>query len=202
VRVLDAGCGEYGLANFIPQVTSVDIDRPARLPAGRNFVKASITALPFEASAFPAVASVDVLEHLPPEARDKAIRELVRVALNTLIVAFPVGAQAEGVDREFHNALVEREQPEPDWLVEHLSHPYPTVEAVLAQIREAAADRRSEVSVSYSEDIRVTRLLRRAAVHSKFLYMGLNLVAGVLSPIIPRPVASNSYRAIITVKFQ
>lgn len=204
--LLDAGCGENGLADFIgaANVMSVDINQPPRRDKERKFIRASITSLPFANLSFPAAASVDVLEHLPSEARDKAIAELVRVARTAVVVAFPHGRQAEQIDKDFQNKLVKLKMPQPDWLVEHLQNPYPVVESVLLKIKsEAMKDhRQSNTKIYYSEHITVTQILRWTALRSKLLYIGSNLLAGLLSSLFPQPSENNSYRAVIVVEFQ
>lgn len=204
--LLDAGCGDYGLADFIasPNVVGTDIMPPTRRGRNRLFVRASITSLPFSAGSFPVAASVDVIEHLPPEARERAVEELLRVAREAVVIAFPSGARARRADEEFRDNLGAHGKAEPVWLGEHLQNQYPTVEWVASKIRDEAAKtaRPSDIKISHSEHIKVTRLLRWSAARSGLLYVGLNLLAGILAPLLPRPDESNSYRAVVLAKFR
>lgn len=204
--LLDAGCGEYGLADFLPSTEVIGTDSicPARRSRRLTFFQASITSLPFANLSFPVVASVDTLEHLPFEMRDTAVAEMFRVARTALVVAFPCGRRARQTDEEFHQRLVQLEKAEPAWLVEHLQDAYPTVESVLSKIRAESmkSHRPCDATVCYSEQIRVTQILRWAAVRSDLLYIGINLITGLLGSILPRPHENNSYRAIVLVKFR
>ncbi|HEX8652187.1 MAG TPA: class I SAM-dependent methyltransferase [Pyrinomonadaceae bacterium] len=204
--LLDAGCGEYGLAHFIgsAKVIDTDINRPTHLGKSQIFFRASVTSLPFANLSFPVVASVDVLEHLPLDVRDEAVAELVRVARTAMVIAFPCGQRARQVDEDFQRRLVKLDKAQPDWLVEHLQNPYPSVESVLSKIQAESMKyhRHSIMKIFYSEQIRVTQMLRWAASRSRLLYIGINLFAGLLSSIIPQPNENNSYRAMIFVKFQ
>jgi len=168
------------------------------------FLQADIASLPFADLSFPIVASVDVLEHLTLDIRDEAVAELMRVARTAVVVAFPFGQRARQTDEDFQRSLVKLEKAQPDWLVEHLQNPYPSVESVLLKIKEESMKyyRHSDIKISYSEQIKVTQMLRWAASRSELLYIGLNLFAGLLSPLIPQPTENNSYRAIILMKFQ
>lgn len=204
--LLDAGCGDYGLADFVaaPNVVGTDITPPARRGQYRQFVRASITALPFAEKSFPVAASVDVIEHLPPEARERAVAELLRVAREAVVIAFPVGPRAQRTDEDFRQSLARKRRAEPDWLDEHLRNQYPTVEWVASKIEDEAqrTARRSDIRVFYSEHIKVTRLLRWSAARSGALYVGLNLLAGALAPVLPRPGETNSYRAVVLATFK
>lgn len=203
--LLDAGSGEYGLSTFLAsmKVIGTDIHAPVHHSRAGTFVRGSITALPFGNQSFPAVASVDVLEHLGPAARDMAIAELVRVARAAAVIAFPCGPNAEQTDRKFHARLVRSTQAAPEWLVEHLQNQYPSVEGVLVKLAsESGVQRRSvDARVFYCEHIGVTRLLRWAAWRSRLSYIGINLVAGLFMRLIPRPRKDNSYRAVIIATF-
>ncbi|MDQ3257150.1 MAG: class I SAM-dependent methyltransferase [Acidobacteriota bacterium] len=204
--LLDVGCGEYGLAAFIgaANVIRVDINRPLHWDKDQKFIRANITSLPFANLSFPVVTSVDVLEHLPPEARGRAIAELVRVARTAVVVAFPCGQQAQQTDKDFQRKLVKLGKTQPEWLVEHLQNPYPSVESVLLKIKAESIKYhyQSNTKIFYSEHIRVTQILRWTASRSGLLYIGINLLAGLLSSLIPHPSENNSYRAVILVKFQ
>lgn len=204
--LLDAGCGEYGLADFVgaANVIGMDINYPTHQGKNQAFVQASITSLPFANQSFEVVASVDVLEHLPLEARDKAIAELVRVAQSAVVLAFPCGQQAQETDQDFREKLVKLNKAQPDWLVEHLQNPYPSVESVLSKIKEEARKYhcKTDVIVSYSEHIKVSQVIRWAAAQSGILFVGLNLLAGLFTSLIPQPSGDSSYRAIVVVKFQ
>src|SRR5919108_3018253 len=80
--VLDAGCGAGGVAGFLGdlEVAGVDLAKPDACPRNLTFQQASVLDLPFSDRAFPIVACVDVIEHLPLNARKRAVQELVRVA--------------------------------------------------------------------------------------------------------------------------
>lgn len=204
--LLDAGCGDFGLADFVGEanVVGTDITPPTRRGGNRLFLRASITSLPFAERSFPVAASVDVIEHLPQEARERAVSELLRVAREAVVIAFPAGALARKTDEDFRTNLDGSGRARPDWLDEHLSNPYPTVEWVAERIRAEAAktSRESHIEVFYSEHLKVTRLLRWAASRSGALYVGINLLAGALAPLIPRPGETNAYRAVVLARFR
>lgn len=89
-------------------------------------VRAAAAALPFAADAFDLVLMIDVLEHVPPDARTGIVRECVRVARRTVAMGFPAGGAAETHDREHDRWLAARGLARPGWLAEHLAHPFPS----------------------------------------------------------------------------
>lgn len=203
--ILDVGCGNFGIAHFLPStmITGVDIVVPAVQDADFAFLQGSILSLPFPERSFSFATSVDVLEHLPVEIRSKAIEELVRVAENGVLIAFPCGLEARKVDENFYHSLVETKAPIPEWLDEHLRQGYPEMEEVRNELMAAAQKNglRASVSVYFSESIKLTKLLRRVAVRSRHMYVIFNFILGVFAPVMPRVEMDESYRAILFAEF-
>jgi SAM-dependent methyltransferase len=86
LRVLDAGCGTGALLHDLGRredtdATGLDASAEALELCSRRglrrVVRADLAALPFGAASFDAVTALDVLEHLPDDAR--AAREIARV---------------------------------------------------------------------------------------------------------------------------
>lgn len=97
---LDAGCGEGFVAAMLRrrlpelELTGFDVDPAAVQVAGArdpkgSFMTASISDLPFEDRAFDVVGCFEVLEHLPGDGPDAALKELGRVARNAVVLSVP-----------------------------------------------------------------------------------------------------------------
>jgi hypothetical protein len=85
------------------------------------------TALPFPDSAFEAVVSLDVLEHIPPENRERFLAELERVARNWVVVAAPFhSAEAERAEQLLSSGVMRGH----GFLEEHRELGLPDAEAV------------------------------------------------------------------------
>lgn len=203
--LLDAGCGEYGLTAFLSQakITGVDILPVDAVAKDVNYVHGSIIDIPFEDRFFDIAASVDVLEHLPEDIRSAAVKQLVRVAKDAVIITFPSGEGARNIDEHFENELKDRGQPLPEWLDEHLANRYPAAQEIVDEITSEAETKGRKVStkVIYSESSAVAKMLRWAAARSKYLYLAGNLFAGILLPIMPKANAESGYRAIVLAQF-
>lgn len=204
--VLDAGCGEYGLSAFVAAKSVVGVDiLPTDVKVdGFTFICGSIIDLPFLDRSFSVAASVDVLEHLPLDLRPEAIRQLVRVARETIIITFPAGKAAREIDEAFNNKLASSNQAVPDWLLEHLENPYPDADEIAELIKDEArkSNRTVNVTIHHSENLAVAKLLRKAASTSKYLYLFGNLAAGFLLPLMPKASGANGYRAIILARYE
>lgn len=202
--LLDAGCGENGVAAFVnaKRIVGVDIPAAGNGPGG-EFTYGSILGLPFGDGSFDIVVSVDVFEHLPENLRDRAVEEMVRCASETVVMAFPAGRRAREIDENFEQKLKTRGEPVPDWLEEHLANPYPDAERIGRTIEAESERRGRKVSVTkhYSESLKVARTLRAAAALSKYLYLAANLAAGFFLPVMPRPSGEAAYRTIIVAEF-
>lgn len=204
--VLDAGCGEYGVAAFIDakHIVGVDILPTNTRVDGFEFIHGSILSLPFDEQKFDIAVSVDVLEHLPASLREGAVKQLVRAAKQAIVIAFPSGRRAREMDEAYARELDGKAEPRPDWLAEHLANDYPEAEDIAAMIAEEAKQtgRKVRTEVHRSENVSIARSLRKASSLSKFLYLPANLAAGFLLPLMPGANASNAYRAIILAEFK
>lgn len=204
--LLDVGSGSRGIATFLPEVSAVGIDR--ELPdepsvPGSVFIRGDATALPFPDRSFPLVSCVDVIEHMPVEARERALEEMVRVSSRAVLVAFPHGAGARACDEEFRRECEARGRPFPGWAAEHLEQQYPTASFVVERVERAAraAGRRVRFSQSYCEPVWVSRLVRKAGVTSDAIFVAVSLLFGALFRVLPKPGADDSYRAVVLALF-
>jgi SAM-dependent methyltransferase len=87
-RVLEVGIGNGIVSQVLrmmgKQLTTVDFD-----PGLRPDVTASVTDLPFAAESFDAVMCCEVLEHLPYELSERALRDLARVTRHGIVLSVP-----------------------------------------------------------------------------------------------------------------
>ena len=83
--LLDVGGRIELLKRFIPyRIISLNTD-------GTGSVLGSGLSLPFADNTFDAVVNIDTLEHIPPNGRLPFLRECLRVARRTIIIAAPFG---------------------------------------------------------------------------------------------------------------
>lgn len=89
--ILDAGCGNGAISNYLEGYTIKGIDRSEEALKYFKHDKSigSLESLPFEDGAFDLVLCSDVLEHLPKEVFERAINELQRVSKKYLLIISP-----------------------------------------------------------------------------------------------------------------
>lgn len=133
-RLLDVGSGSWGMSRWLtPRWSVVAVDRtfddyggasgPQRRDARPLF--ADVTALPFNDRDFDVVVALDLLEHVPPDRRGRAVDELCRVTGRRLIVAGPTDGAAYEADRRLFDVYDRRGQGVVRWLVEHVEYGLP-----------------------------------------------------------------------------
>jgi SAM-dependent methyltransferase len=128
LRILDVGGGEGTILKFLSedQLTVLDQFDAEGVP---GFIKGEATALPFEDGAFDYVTSVDVYEHIEPEARERYLSELRRTARRGVLLVAPfdsvVVRDAEQVAHEFHRAIHLKDNV---WLEEHEQNGLPSLD--------------------------------------------------------------------------
>jgi len=161
---LEVGCGALGLGRFLSrQFIGVDRDfsdytgRPRPVSPFMLAARGDGTALPFRNRSVDLVVLVDVLEHLPPEARRGVLAECDRVSRAWIAVAFPCNGRAARHDRELNGWLRARSLPVPGWLDEHLAYPLPKLE----DVRRALSRSTRRIRVTDNAWLPVHRLVMR-----------------------------------------
>lgn len=183
-RVLDVGSGSQGIAKLLApgwRVTACDADfedygavaRPSASTAER--VLGDVRGLPFADRSFDVAVAVDLLEHVDPKDRSKAISEICRVARVRAVIACPVGGHALAADRELALRLQAQGRAVPGWLREHLENGFPEIEEL-----RGAAERFGAVRVHGNESV---------TAHVRLIAAELSPVSAVALRLACRPLA-------------
>ena len=150
--VLDVGSGSEGITTLLPpgwQATALDADFSDYVPTASSprltpgQMLGDVRSMPFDDRAFDVVVAVDLLEHVPPVDRQRAVSEMCRVSRRRAVIACPVGEAALAADQRLAERIAARGRPMPGWLVEHLDHGFPEIRTITE-----AASRFGQVSVS------------------------------------------------------
>ncbi|MHA1722235.1 MAG: class I SAM-dependent methyltransferase [Candidatus Baldrarchaeia archaeon] len=97
--VLDVGCAEGFITNFLSQlpayVIGIDLDESIKIAKSKvsraDFIRVTITHLPFKNECFDAITLLEILEHLPNNILNEGIKEVDRVLKpgGTLLISVP-----------------------------------------------------------------------------------------------------------------
>lgn len=145
--ILEVGSGSAGVTEFLHHpVTGVDtaFERTAeRRTSYLRQVTGSAEALPFEASSFDVVLCLEMLEHVPADARRPALAEMLRVLRpgGRLIVSFPADETALALDSWLNESYRRKAGVEHPWAREHLEMGLPDTAEVAAVARELVGSR-------------------------------------------------------------
>jgi hypothetical protein len=138
--ICEVGSGDFGIGPYLKKrFYGVDInfgkERSEYLIPKRH----SAVSMPESwRDKFDMCLSVDMLEHLSPKERSKAISECLRVSKRYLCLAFPSGWLARKSDLILDKYYLLTHQRRLDFLVEHNKYPLPIVKDVVADVQRAA----------------------------------------------------------------
>ena len=142
-RILEIGSAGSGLGGFMrdplfwrrADLTVADHNINSMISVRRSrAVATNALALPFSSDSFDAVLAVDLLEHLPSEARERAAEEMKRVARRIVICHCPTQGKAKDLQGEWADLQFNKEfqrrfrRKPPDWVGEHLAAGHPSAE--------------------------------------------------------------------------
>lgn len=99
-KICEIGSGSFGIGPYLKKTfTGVDLNFSDNKSKYLLPVESSALNLPSGwTNKFDFVLSVDMLEHLPEEQREKAVGEMIRISNNYVVLAFPAGICAKLTD--------------------------------------------------------------------------------------------------------
>lgn len=202
-RITEVGSGDLGITPYLRRrVVGVDQGFTQPNPLMEQ-IEGSVLSLPFEDRSRPYVLSTDMLEHIPPDVRQPAIDEMVRVARDYLVMATPTGKPAEDQDRELDAAFLRLRGERFPFLVEHVDNGLPRPEQIDDAIRTALAKHGREGTVTYSWN---TNLTLRSGLMRLWMRGGLvgssaSRLLCLTAPLLSRAHFGTCYRLVATVRF-
>jgi len=206
--VLEVGSGTIGIAPYLNREV-IGLDQHFE---GKKFellkqVIGDGMNLPFADKSFDFVVSADVLEHILPSDRQKAVFELLRVAKKELILAFPEGEAAERHDRELYEEFNKRKISDhaEDFFKEHLENGLPNVKEITGFIEEwlGENDFKGEIRVIDNLNINLRKFLMNGWMTNNFLVnLFFRKILLFFIPILRFFNNKPTYRKIIFVKIK
>jgi SAM-dependent methyltransferase len=146
LRILEVGSGAAGITAFL-NFPVVGVDRAferteALATPYLTRIEASADTLPFDDASFDVVLSLEMLEHIPADARPKVLRELFRMLRpgGRMVVTFPADEAARRLDLRLNEAYRRRYGEDHPWVAEHIAEGVPSTEETVALVRSIAGE--------------------------------------------------------------
>ena len=138
-KILEIGSGSLGIVPYLKrEINALDIDFSGPQTSLIKKTKGYATSIPFRKNSFDVAISVDVLEHLKPQVREKAIYEMLRVAKKMAILVTPEGEDSENQDKNLHEKYIRVFKNPNQFLEEHIKYGLPKKEEILVSIDRSA----------------------------------------------------------------
>ena len=172
LTILEIGSGGLGIAPYLKMpVTGVDVEFKPPLHPNLTRIAGKAEKLDFGDQSFDVVISSDMLEHLPPDMREKAIFEMIRVAKHGVVIGVPCGAEAAGHDEDLRREYLKIHKTEFPFLKEQVEYGLPDKTDIISYIDKACKklDRKIKLTVSGNENMTTRKFLMRGWMSSNFL---------------------------------
>lgn len=204
-RILEIGSGSTGITPYLKRsIVGLDVDFAGPKTSLLEKVKGTAANLPFRKNSFDVVISVDVLEHLPIEDREKAIFEMLKVCKRLAILVVPIGRESEIQDEKLKDYYSKIMREKNKFLDEHVNYGLPNSEEVLVLIdRSLRKLKKGATTRSYKLlNLKIRYFLMKLWItKNKFLYYFYLKGLLPLIPILKYANFSSCYRRIFVIEF-
>ena len=205
-KILEIGSGSLGIIPFLKKpIVGADVDFSGPNTNLLKKIKANADDLPFKKNAFDTSVSVDVLEHLSQERREKAIFEMLRVTKKLAIIVVPEGEDSEKQDRQLqqlHNKVFSKTN---QFLDQHVNFGLPRKEQILVAIDKSARKlgKKTKIQSHQILNLGVRNILMRTWItRSKLLYYLYLKGFLLLVPILRYCNFGKCYRRVFVIEFE
>ena len=148
-RILEVGSGSLGVVPYLKkEIDGLDINFSGPQSPLLNKIKGKATDLPFRKNSYDVVISVDLLEHLSKDEREKAVFEMIRVAKNLAIIVVPTGELSQKQDRQLDKYYQKVFGTRNQFLKEHVQNGLPKTEEILVFIDRSLRGLKKQAKVT------------------------------------------------------
>lgn len=203
-KILEVGSGSLGIVPYLKrEIDGLDVDFTGPKTPLLKRIRGKADNLPFRKNSYDVAISVDVLEHIPPQLREQAIYELIKVAAKLVVIVIPQGDEAEKQDKSLHETWNKTFQDKNQFLEEHVKYGLPKTEQVLVYIDKSLRQLNKKAkTTSYPNlNINVRYILMRTWISkSKFMYYLYLKGYLLLLPVLKYMNFGTTYRRVFVVE--
>ena len=156
-KILEIGSGSLGIVPYFKRgIDAIDVDFGGPQTEMLKKHKGNAWELPFRKNAYDVSISVDVLEHIEPGLREKAIFEMLRVTKKMAIIVVPSGdesaRQDQALQKKWNLTFSEKNQ----FLEEHVKYGLPSLEELLVYIDKSLRKLNKEAKTKSYPNLNLT----------------------------------------------
>lgn len=205
-KILEIGSGSLGMVPYLKtNIDGIDVDFSGPKTSLLNKIKGTASDLPFRKNSYDVVISVDVLEHLSKDIREKSILEMLRVAKKLAVIVVPTGQLSEAQDLKLQS-LWKRVfgTVQNQFLEEHVKNGLPSADSVLVSIDKSLRklDKKAKIASHSSLNLNVRYILMRTWISKNKLFYYLYMKGFLLLlPLLKFANFSNCYRTVFVIEF-
>lgn len=205
-KILEVGSGSLGITPFLKRpIDGVDADFSGPQTPLLNKIKGTATELPFHKNSYDVVISTDMLEHIPPNYRQKAILEMLRVAKRLVILEVPTGPLSQKQDRELDIRFQKVFKSRDKFLSEHVENGLPKNDEILVTIDKSlrTLGKTAKVSSKPLLNLKIRKLIMYTWIsQNKYIYYTYMKGYLLLLPLLRLANFGNCYRRMFMVEFE
>ena len=204
-QILEVGSGSLGITPYLKrEIDAVGIDFSGPRTNLLNEIKGQADDLPFRKNSYDVVISVDVIEHLERDIREKAIYEILRVAKKIAVIAVPTGELAQNQDKQLQKYWRKVFDRENHFLEEHIRNGLPTSDEILVYLDKSLRKlgKNAKITSTGNLNLAIRNILMRTWItRSKLLYYLYLKGYLLLIPILKFANFGNCYRRVFVIEF-
>lgn len=204
-KILEIGPGSLGIVPYLKKpIDGIDVDFSGPKAILLNKIKGSAWDLPFRNKIYDVSISVDVLEHIEPGLRERAVFEMLRVTKQLTIIVVPCNEESEQQDKElqthWNKTFVKKNQ----FLDEHVKYGLPKSDEILVYIDRSLRklDKKAKIKSYSNLNLGIRKILMHTWItKSKYLYYLYLKGYLFLLPLLKLSNFGKTYRRVFVIKF-
>lgn len=204
-KILEIGSGSLGIVPYFKgKVDGIDINFSGPQTNYLHKIKGSATSLPFKNNAYDVSISVDVLEHINPKHRSKAVFEQLRITNKLSIIIAPCGKEAHLQDISLRNKWNKLFEEKNQFFDEHVIYGLPKKNDVLKLIETnlSKVGKKGKVNTYANLNLFVRNILMRTWITKNKFFYYLYLKGYLLFiPLLKYCNFGKTYRQIFVIEF-
>ncbi len=204
-KILEIGSGSLGITPYLKKkIDGVDINFSG--PESRNLrkIQGEAQQLTFPNNSYDVSLSVDVIEHIPPENREKSILEQLRVTKKLAIIVVPCGQNSEAQDKLLRNKWNRLFKEKNQFFEEHIKFGLPKASSLASYVDNTLAklNRKAKVTIYPNLNLLVRSILMNSWItKNRVLYYSYLKGYLFFLPILRICNFGKTYRQVFVIEF-